>query len=180
MDVFEAIRKRHSYRAGFKDEPVPREDLVAIVDAGIRAPSGVNAQTTQFVIVDDAERIAALAGIVDKRVVREAKAIIVCVVDHRAVYEGMAFGAEDCAAAVENMLLAITALGYATVWLDGVLRVEDKGRRVANLLGVPENLEVRVMLPLGVPAEERPQRERMAFDQRAWFNHYGQDRAVGF
>ena len=48
----------------------------------------------------------------------------------------MSFGAEDCAAAVANMLLAITAVGYATVWTDGALRREVEAklaqRRQAN------------------------------------------------
>ncbi|MCK4343353.1 MAG: nitroreductase family protein [Phycisphaerae bacterium] len=54
MDVFEAIAKRHSYRGPFKDQPVPRADLQRIVQAGLQAPSGKNAQTTTFVIVDEA------------------------------------------------------------------------------------------------------------------------------
>ncbi|MFZ5833554.1 MAG: nitroreductase family protein, partial [Planctomycetota bacterium] len=74
---------------------------------------------------------------------------------------------------VENMLLAITALGYATVWLDGVLRLGDCEERVAELLGVPTNRRVQIVLPLGVPVERLSQREKLPFQQRAWFNRYG-------
>jgi nitroreductase len=80
---------------------------------------------------------------------------------------------EDCAAAVENMLLAVVALGYATVWLDGALRVEDKAARIGRLLGVPEGKTVRVLLPLGVAAEPGTQKDKLPFHQRAWFNRYG-------
>ena len=73
--------------------------------------------------------------------------MIVCVADPRPILGPLSFAAEDCAACVENMLLAITALGYATVWLDGVLRVEDKAARIARLLGVPEDRHVRIVLP---------------------------------
>jgi len=135
MDVFEAIAKRHSYRGGFTDQRVPREHLTRIVQAGIQAPSGCNAQTTSFIIVDDPAVLTGLAAIVDRPVVREARAIVVCVVEHRAVYHDTSFAAEDGAAATENMLLAITALGYATVWLDGVLRTEGKTRSIADVLG---------------------------------------------
>lgn len=173
MDVFEAIAKRHSYRAGFRDEPVPREDLEQIVQAGIQAPSGCNAQTTTFVIVDDPARIAAMAEIIDKQVVVESKAVIVCVAHHRPAYQNKCFAVEDCSAAVENMLLAITALGYATVWLDGVLRSEGRAARIAKLLGVPDDREVRIVLPLGVPAEEWEQAAKEPFAKRAWFNRYG-------
>ena len=100
MDIFEAIEKRHSYRFGYKDQAVPREDLVRIVQAGIQAPSGCNAQTTSFVIVDEPELIAKINVVMNKRVIGEAKAIIVCVASHPDVYHGMSFGVEDCAAAV--------------------------------------------------------------------------------
>ena len=173
MDVFEAIAKRHSYRGEFKDTPIPREHLTQIVHAGIRAPSGCNAQTTAFVIVDDPALIAELAAIVVKETVRSAKAVIVCVAEHRPVFGGMSFGVEDCAAAVENMLLAATALGYATVWFDGALRRESKAEQIAALLGVPKEREVRVILPLGVPREVVAQRDRKPFAERAWFNRFG-------
>ncbi|MFC1453310.1 nitroreductase family protein [Verrucomicrobiota bacterium] len=174
MDVFEAIAKRHSYRAGFEDRAIPREDLTKIVDAGIRAPSGCNAQTTSFVVVDDPGTLATLAEILDgKQVVSEAKAVIVCVCDYTPAYKGTSFAVEDCSAAVENMLLAITAMGYATVWLDGVLRSEDRATRIAELLGVPKEREVRIVLPLGVPSEAHVQKDRKPIEERAWFNRYG-------
>jgi nitroreductase len=173
MDVFDAISERHSYRGAFQDEPVPREDLQRIVQTALDAPSGCNAQTTSFVIVDDPDTLAAMAAIVDKPVMHAAKAVIACVVEHRDVYHGMSFGVEDCAAAVENMLLAITAMGYATVWMDGALRVEKRAERVREILGIPEHLELRILLPLGRPAEDGPRKEKLAFSQRAWFDRYG-------
>ncbi len=58
MEVFEAIAKRHSYRGQFKNQEISRDDLRRIVQAGIQAPSGCNAQTTTFVIVDDPQIVA--------------------------------------------------------------------------------------------------------------------------
>jgi|GEM_PF-2879220 Nitroreductase len=55
MNVFEAINSRRSYRGKFKDTPVPREDLVKIMEAGLAAPSGCNKQTTSLIAVDDPE-----------------------------------------------------------------------------------------------------------------------------
>lgn len=168
MDVFEAIAKRHSYRGPYSDQKVPREDLRRIVQAGIQAPSGCNAQSTSFVIVDDPDVMARLREIVPLR----APAAIVCVVDPSPVIHGMSFELQDCAAAVENMLLAITALGYASVWLEGALR-GGKAEQVAKLLGVPDNKRVQVILPVGVPVEQWNQREKKPFEERAWFNRYG-------
>lgn len=172
MELFEAIAKRHSYRGRFADSPVPRDDLQCIVQAGIQAPSAKNEQVATFVVVDDPATIAEIAEIVDKPVCRTATAMIVCVTDPRPVFNGISFAVEDCAATVENMLLAVTALGYASVWLDGVLRSDDRDGRIGRLLGVPSEKTVRILLPIGVPEERCEQREKLPFEQRAWFNRH--------
>jgi nitroreductase len=176
MDIFEAIEKRHSYRGAFQDKAVPKEDLQQIVQAGIQAPSGKNAQTTQFVIIDDADILRQIQEMHPRNyAMQQARAYIVCIVDRdpEKIYEGYAFVVEDCAAAVENMLLAVTALGYATVWIDGWLRLEQRAERISQLIQLPEDKIVRVLLPLGVPVEQRSQKEKLPFDQRAWLNRYG-------
>jgi nitroreductase len=71
------------------------------------------------------------------------------------------------------MLLAITALGYASVWVDGWLRVDGRNETIGRLLGVPEDKVVRILLPIGVPAEEVNGPKKMPFSERAWFNKYG-------
>ena len=176
MDLFEAIRRRHSYRGPMEDRPVPRADLERIVQAGIQAPSGYNAQTTTFVIVDDTALLAQLAAVDPQNaVLRQARAVIAAVAP-KGPEPGstrLFFGIEDCAAAVENMLLAITALGYASVWLDGWLRLAGHDEAVGRLLGVPEDRVVRVLLPLVVPARQEDQHAKKAFAERAWFNRYG-------
>ena len=176
MDIFEAMAKRYSYRGPFTEAPVPRDDLRKIVQAGLQAPSACNEQVVSFVIVDDPNLLRQIAVIVDRPVCMTAKAVIACVADPRCVYQDVSFAAEDCSAAVENMLLAITALGYASVWLDGVLRFNNVAERLGDLLGVPKGKTIRILLPLGVPAEPGQQREKLSFNQRAYFNRYGAER----
>jgi nitroreductase len=173
MDLFDAIAKRHSYRGAFTNAAIPREHLQQIVQAGIQAPSGKNEQTTSFVIVDDPALLGQIAAMLNRPVCDTARAMIACAIDPRPVLPGMSFAVEDCAAAVENMWLALTALGYATVWLDGVLRRDDIAGRIGRLLGVPEGRSVRILLPLGVPVETCQQKEKLPFDRRAWFNRHG-------
>jgi nitroreductase len=177
MDLFEAIKKRHCYRGAFTDALVPREDLEKIVQTGLDAPSGKNCQTTRFVIVDDPQLLEQIGQMhPGNKAFQQAKAMIACIIDKRpeAIYEGFEFQVEDCAAAVENMLLAITALEYASVWVDGWLRPENRNEIIGKLLGVPEDKIVRILLPIGVPAKEVRGPEKMAFDERAFSNKYGQ------
>jgi nitroreductase len=177
MDVFEAIKKRHSYRGDFNDMVVRREELLKIVQAGLDAPSGKNCQTTRFVIVDNPTLLKQITKMhPGNKAFQQAKAMIACIIDKNpeAIYEGFEFQVEDCAAAVENMLLAITALGYASVWIDGWLRVDNRNERIGQLLGVPDSKIVRILLPIGVPDKEVRGPKKMLFNERAYLNKYGQ------
>ncbi|MDP8218544.1 MAG: nitroreductase family protein [Candidatus Theseobacter exili] len=176
MDFFEAVEKRHSYRGPFKNVTVSGKDIVRIVESGLKAPSGKNGQTTTFVIVDEpglVKKIGQMHPV--NKAMQQAKVFIACVVDKNpeSVYEGCSFQIEDCSAAVQNMLLSITVLGYASVWIDGWLRVEGRAQVIDKLLGIPEEKTIRVLLPIGVPAEDVCPKEKKPFEQRAWFNKFG-------
>lgn len=176
MELFEAIERRHSYRGAFSDSPVRDGDVRRIVQAGIQAPSGYNSQDTTFVIVDDRALIAQIAATLGNTpVFRTAPLLIACIVEEeqKAPEGRMVFPIENCAAAVENMLLAATALGYASLWYDGSLRREARNRAIGQLLGLPEGMIVQVLLPVGVPLESKAQAAKKPFSERAWFNHYG-------
>ena len=175
MDFWNVLSKRRSYRRPFLNRPVPHEHLRLIVNAGLSAPSGRNAQTTQFVIVQDPKLLHALGRMHrTNKAMQQAQAYIVCVIDAEPapVHNGLSFQVEDCAAAVENMLLAIAALGYASVWVDGWLRVHDRAAIIGNRLGVPEDKRVRVVLPIGVPAETTERPPKSSFDNRVSFDRY--------
>jgi len=172
MDLFDAIARRHSYRGEFAPQPVPRGDLSKIVQAGIQAPSAKNEQVVSFLAIDDPALLAEVTRLIDRPVCATARAMIVCATDNRPILDHHSFAVEDCAAAVENMLLAITALGYASVWLDGVLRYEQRAERLARLLNLPADRQVRIVLPLGVPVERVEQKPRLPFDARARFNRW--------
>ncbi len=176
MEFFEVVKRRHSYRGGYKDMVVRQDELLAIVQAGLDAPSGKNAQTTRFVIIDDPDLLGQIRAMhPTNKAMQQARVFIACIIDKQpeAIYEGFSFQVEDCAAAVENMLLAMTALGYAGVWVDGWLRIEGHAEAIGEMLGVPETKIIRVLLPVGMPAEDIQPPKKMLFNERAWFNRYG-------
>ena len=175
MDLFEAISRRHSYRGPFKDQMIPHEDLIKIMQAGLNAPSGCNAQTTRFVIVDDPEIVSKIRALhASNEAMQQAQAYILCFIDGNPepVYEGCNFVIEDCAAAVENMLLAVTALGYASVWVDGWVRCGGRAGKIGEMVGAPEGKTLRIVLPLGVPLQQWSPKEKKPFEQRARFNRF--------
>ena len=79
---------------------------------------------------------------------------------------------EDYAAATENMLLAATALGYATVWMDGMTKADKANTAIRGILNVPEGKTVRTILPLGVPAEVGAPKPRKSFEERVHYNAF--------
>ena len=166
MDFFKAIESRHSYRGAYTDDAAPEADLIKIVDAGIRAPSGCNAQTTSFIIVTNAEIRAKIAEILPNEMTKTAPALIIAVTEKVTFNFGLDFELEDYGAAVENILLSATALGYASCWLDGQTRLNGVCDAIANLLEVPKNKQVRCILPVGVPAKQGKQPARKPFDER--------------
>lgn len=175
MELFDAIRRRHSYRGAFQPVPVPEADLWKIAEAGVRAPSGCNKQTTHICVVNDPEKLRALAQLLPRPVIQTAQAVFVIVTDNRPAYGDMSFEPQDYGAAVENMLLAITALGYATVWLDGVLRNGGLAGKIADSIGLKDrkHFTVSVLLPVGVPEEACEQNERLPITERVTFNAMG-------
>ena len=172
MELFEAIQRRHSYRGSFTPMPIPEGDLRTIAEAGVRAPSGCNKQTTHICIVNDPEKLRAMADLLPRPTVSTAQAVFVIVTDNRPAYGDVSFEPQDYGAAVENMLLMITALGYATVWLDGVLRYDGIAEKIADIIGLADrkHFTVSVILPVGVPEETCAQHERLPLAQRVTFN----------
>jgi len=132
----------------FTDERVPREVLERIVSAGVEAPSGANAQLRQYVIVDDPDVMDRIRPA--SPALKTAPAAIVIVMDPQPTKYGE-FWVQDASAAMENMLLAATALGWAACWVEGAVRRSEKD--VKEALGVPERLRVWSLLPVGKAAE---------------------------
>ena len=171
--ALEVLSARRSYRGRYLPDPVPREDLRRILQAGLDAPSGCNKQTTSLIAVDDPAVLEKLRTVIDPPVAQTAPAMI-CVLTRRInAYRDRCFAVQDYSAAIENMLLAIAALGYQSCWYEGHITDEDRiGRKMADLLGVPEDYELVCMLPVGIAAETPVMPKKMAFSERAWFNGF--------
>jgi len=171
MDFFEAVKARASYRGLYKSEPVPREDLKKIMEAGLDAPSGCNVQTTSIVAVDDPEMLKAINEAKKRPVGATAPAMIMVLTRRIPSYHGHCYSTQDYSAAIENMLLAITAMGYASCWVEGFV-TDDKeiNQKISDVLGLKDDLELVCCLPVGVAAEEFKRPEKKPYSERAWFN----------
>ena len=168
MGFFDVLMARRSVRQ-FTEEPVPMEVLEAIVQAGLEAPTGCNAQLRQYLIITDAQVLAQLRPV--SKPMATTPAAIVQLIEPTATRWGD-FHLQDAAASVQNMLLAAVALGYASCWVEGpVRRMQDELRRI---LGVPAGVDVSAILPIGRPAERPGRPEKTSLAQATHYNAYGQ------
>jgi nitroreductase len=143
MDALEAIQKRRNVRK-FTGDIVPRQDLEKIVDAGRLAATGSNRQPWEFIVVTDTELKKQLTTM--GKWMRKAGAIIAVVVDPYSRW-----WLEDGSAAIENMLIASTALGYGSCWVEGdALPLEEE---LKVILSIPKGKRLLALVPVGVPAE---------------------------
>ena len=161
MDALEAIKKRRSIRQ-YSGGAIPKADLETIVDAGRLAATGSNRQPWDFVVITDRAMIAQFK--VSSPWIASAAAVIVVVMDPRSRW-----WVEDGAAAIENMLLASTALGYGSCWVEGDVLPREEQFKI--LLEVPEEKRVMALIPIGVAAET-PAPEKKPLEQVLHWEKY--------
>lgn len=158
MDLFEAVERRHSVRS-FLPRDVSREQVETLLRCACAAPSAGNVQPWRFVVVRDPEARRALArAALGQTFVAEAPVVIVVCADlqaHARAYgrRGVElYAIQDTAAAVQNILLAATALGLGACWV-GAFREEE----VSRALELPANWRPLALLPVGHPARPASQ-----------------------
>ncbi len=165
MDLFKAIEERRSIRK-FKPDPIPDDNLKKILEAGRLAPSGGNRQPWMFVVVRNAEKKKALSTASNnQKFIADADSVIVALGDPGASRN---LFRQDPMIALEHMVLAATALGYATCWIGAFKETEIK-----EIVKIPENYAVVALLPIGVPDEKPPHRSRKAFKEIFFKEVYG-------
>lgn len=161
MDALEAIRKRRSVRE-YTGASIPRKDLEEIIDAGRLAPSGYNQQPWEFIVITDRDMINQLK--IAAEWMEKAAAIIAVVMD-----PSSRWWIEDGSAAIENILVACTALGYGSCWLQGyTLPLEEEFKA---LLNIPEGKRLLTLIPIGVPAEW-PSKEKKPLEEVIHWERY--------
>ncbi|MCL2003339.1 MAG: nitroreductase family protein [Oscillospiraceae bacterium] len=166
MDFFEAVENRYSHKERFKPTPVPLADLERIAKAGLAAPTGMNSQCVRLVILSSKEALQPLCDVMPTDGMLTAPAAIALLTDSSTQTGQYNFEVEDYAAAAAQMLLAATALGYASLWLDSPYFDEDKQKAALAVLNAPAEFHLRVVLPIGLPDGPGSRREKLPFEQR--------------
>lgn len=148
--VLENIFARRSMRK-FTQDPVPPEILGQLLQAAMCAPSAVNSQPWEFVVVTDQDTLSSLRTILPFGKFPAPAAIIVCGSQKVAKNpSGLIFWVQDCSAATQNILLSATALGLGSCWI-GIHPIPLIGKLVGNLLKLPFGVTPLCAIYIGYP-----------------------------
>ncbi|MDR0271890.1 MAG: nitroreductase family protein [Clostridiales bacterium] len=173
MDIFEAFKKRYSHKDGFLPDAVPLADLERIAQAGLDAPSGRNRQTVRLIILPNRAAIEPVCAVSPTIGLETTPAAIAVLTDKTLTPENeFNFEKEDYSAATENMLLAATALGYSSLWLDSPYFDREKEKQARAVLSVPEAYRLWAVLPIGKPNGEGSRREKLPFEERVYYQYF--------
>jgi nitroreductase len=144
MEFMEAIRKRVSIRK-YMTDPVPDKLLNQVLEAARLAPSADNSQPWHFIVVKN-PRTKKLLDISEWA--QQAPVVIVGCTETS--------NPTDIAIAFEHLVLAATSFGLATCWI-GRWGADEK---IKQALGIPMNVRVLAVTPLGYPAESHAPESR--------------------
>jgi nitroreductase len=169
MEALEAILTRRSIRK-YTDKAVPKEAVEKLLEAAMSAPSAMNSQPWEFVVIRDRAKLLALRDAHPyAQMLTEARlAVAVCGVLARESYPG--YWMIDCSAATQNLLLAAHALGLGAVWL-GVHPRPERIEPISRLLELPEGVIPLALVAVGYPAERKEPSRRFE-SGRIHFEHW--------
>lgn len=162
MTALSWIMNRKSVRA-YLDKPVSPDDLQTILRAGMAAPSAVNRQAWQFIVIDQPGLLQQLGDALPyaKMLLHAPAAIVVCgdldkTFDHD---PNSTYWIMDCSAATENILLAVEALGLGAVWT-AVYPNSQRVESVRAILNLPPTIIPLNAIPIGYPAVDEPPKDK--------------------
>ncbi|RLF12329.1 MAG: nitroreductase family protein [Thermoprotei archaeon] len=173
MHVLDAIKTRRSVRA-FRPEPIPDDLLTKVLEAGTWAPSAGNLQPWEFIVVKSQEMKVKIArAALHQMWITEAPVVVVaCANEKRSEMgygeRGRAFYCIcDVSAAVQNMLLAIHALGLASCWIGAFDDYE-----LSEVLKLPPGVRPIAILPIGYGREAPRSPPRRPLSSVIHLEHY--------
>jgi nitroreductase len=160
--VFHALYSRRSIRNFDDTKEIEPDKITKLLKAGMAAPSACNIQPWEFIIVTNNETITKIKGTIEHYGNYNPK-IILLVCSYIDYIPWGDKGIIDCAAALENMMIAAPALGLGTVCIGGFHR-----QKVKEILEIPTNVEPIGMLYLGYPAETKKPRTKFLEEAVYW------------
>ena len=158
MDIQELLLNRRSIRK-YKDQKINKDDMNSILKAAMYAPSAMNLQPWQFIVIDDKVVLTeTIKSIPHAEMLKQsAAAILVC--GDKEIEKNENWLLQNCSAAVQNILLSAYGLGIGSCWI-GIQGMDDIVKNIILQFKLPENIIPVALISLGYPDETVTVEER--------------------
>lgn len=153
-EFMHTIFARRSIRR-YTTAPVSAEDIQALLEAAMAAPSASNLRPWHFVVVTERQRLDHLAQVHPHGKMLRAAPLCIAVCGDATASDR--YWVQDCSAASENLLLAAVALGLGAVWI-GVHPNPERVVPIRQALHLPEGIVPLNLIAIGHPAEQKAPR----------------------
>lgn len=168
-ETLSTIFRRKSVRK-YDGKPVPKYMIEAFIKAGMAAPSAVNARPWSFVGITEKPVMVKLSeGLKYGKMLADAGGAIVVLGTPHEPRPGLTkeLWIQDCAAATQNILLAIEDAGLGAVWVC-VHPIEEHIRHVREVLGIPQDTVPLCAISIGYPAGDEKPRDKFEPEKMHW------------
>ncbi|WP_295159915.1 nitroreductase family protein [uncultured Brachyspira sp.] len=144
---------RRSIRKYIKGKQVEDENIEYMLKAAMYAPSANNKRNWEFIVIKNRDTFDKIMKFhpYSKMLDTASLAIIVC--GDLSDESGKLYWQQNCAAALENIMLAAKAKNLGSVWL-GVAPREERMNEIINLFKLPENIKPFGIAAVGYPDED--------------------------
>lgn len=151
MDGLSTILERRSCRV-YQDKEVSEDVIHNLLKAGMYAPSAMNSQPWEFLVMQDAEKKEAVSDIVSYWSMLKKAPLGILVMANTNGYRSKMdeFFVQDCASSTTSILLAAYAQGLGGVYL-GLYPHEDRIQKVREIYNIPEHIIPFSIVSLGYP-----------------------------
>lgn len=164
METRDAIFKRRSCRE-YTDQRINKEQLQELLNAAFSAPTAVNAQPWEFVVIDNKSVLDKLREKLRFARYNAPAAIVVCGNSNLGLKgQDKDLWICDCSTAIENMLLSATDMGLGSLWI-GIFPIESRMQMVRDVLDMPNNVNLLGMVYVGYASN--PQEGRCRYNEKA-------------
>jgi nitroreductase len=170
LNTFDTILTRRSIRL-YKETPVPEAYFEKIIKAGMYAPSAMNLQPWDFIIMNTAESMKKCVSAVThgESILRISPAAILVCGDNK-LEQNLDYIIQNCSAAVQNILLQIHDMGLGACWI-AVYPLAEIIKNLRDAFAIPQHIIPVALISVGYPAEEKSAEERYK-TERIHFNKW--------
>jgi nitroreductase len=146
------IFNRRSVRSYIQNKPIPEETIKDILEAAMACPTACNMKAYDFILLDNKDKLKQVSDCLPygKFLASASLGIVVCGNIDKVNAGELSYLLQDCSAAIENILIAVSELELGACWL-GVHPRKERIESIKNIFSLPDNIIPVSVISIGYP-----------------------------